>query len=165
MILQPTATARFHAGIFAAESTPTPASTTEGAIQLRTVFGITLGSVGFIVLILAFSSLYRRCFPSESTSQGLQQLTRLGPVSHRRPRVRRVNCPITVQVVSYRARVHPLNEAPPPYETARLPPYTKQSSEHTEQSSQRTQQGSPHTQQSSPLRSELRPPPMARLRA
>ncbi|KIJ10888.1 hypothetical protein PAXINDRAFT_101877 [Paxillus involutus ATCC 200175] len=157
MILKSTATSRFHAGIFAAESTPTPASTTTGAIQLRTVFGITIGLVGFIVLILAFSSLYRRCFPSASTSRGSQQRTGLGHVSRRRPRVPHVDCRIAV--VSFRVPFEPVNEAPPPYEGLRLPPYTEQSSPHAEESLPRTQQSSPLTEQTS----ELRSPPMARL--
>ncbi|KAF8837745.1 hypothetical protein BDN67DRAFT_1071212 [Paxillus ammoniavirescens] len=154
MILKSTATSRFHAGIFAAESTPTSASTTNGAIQLQTVFGITIGLVGFIVLILAFSSIYRRCFPSASTSRGSQQRTRLGHVSRRRPHV---DCPVVV--VSFRVPFEPVNEAPPPYEALRLPPYTEQSSSHTEESSSHAEESLTHAQQSS----ELSSPPMARL--
>ncbi|KIK94255.1 hypothetical protein PAXRUDRAFT_460254 [Paxillus rubicundulus Ve08.2h10] len=144
-----TATSPFYAAIFSAGSTPTPTqlSTENETIQPRTVFGIVLGLTGF-VLILSFPFLYRRCFPSESTSRGSSQDHR--DVCRRRPRAPHVNSPVSG---APRGReIEPAHGAPPPYDALRLPLYAQQSL--------------PHTQQNSPLpeqSSELHSPPMARL--
>ncbi|KIJ07207.1 hypothetical protein PAXINDRAFT_158500 [Paxillus involutus ATCC 200175] len=138
---------RSHAVIFAADPTPTPPSS--GAIQLRTVIGIVLGLTGFVLLLFSFSFIYRRCFPSESTSRGSQQRTHPRHASRRRPRAPHFDYPVAAV-----SRSEPANGlgAPPPYEGLRLPPYTEQSLPHTGQSSPLTEQNP-----------ELNSPPMARL--
>ncbi|KAF9220227.1 hypothetical protein BS17DRAFT_787739 [Gyrodon lividus] len=93
-----------------------------GALQLRTVFGIVIGIVGFILLIFSFSFISRRyCGHPESMPPArLQSRTGRGNASRHRPGVQHVDYPVW--------RSEPVDRAPPPYEGLRLPPYTEENS-------------------------------------
>ncbi|KAF9232107.1 hypothetical protein BU15DRAFT_81598 [Melanogaster broomeanus] len=120
--LKPTSISPIQIYALALESSPPQPSNVNGPLQLRTVFGIVIGLLGFVLLLFSFSFLYRRCCRPEATPPRSPPRPSRGNVPRRRPRERHVEDTIATPMTSLTSSRE--DRAPPP------PPYDGQSFRH-----------------------------------